>query len=375
MNYFPLQGHDADTNAGLAAAAVLAAAGADAVIVFANTDVTYDGEGTDRTDLHLAGGQDALIEQVARVNPRTVVVLASPDAVEMPWLAHVPAVLSTFFAGQGMGGAVAEILFGRRNPSGKLTVTFPARLEDTPAFLLYPGENDRHSYAEGIFVGYRYYDRRRIAPLFPFGFGLSYTTFAYSELDLDRAILCEDDTLMVSFAVTNTGPVTGKEICQVYGGARKAATPQAGARAEGLCKGRTLSGRDEAHRGRHQCARSAIFRPRASAMAIGWRPIQDRCRSFVSRHPPFWRSDVRAGANSGAAAHPRQSAISHSGRPGRLREAACLLPLSARARRQWRRPTHRLLPNVVRRHPQHDRMVRRRDYHRRRGAGGDRQHQ
>ena len=219
VNYFPFHGIDADASS--ATAAMLAAAGADAVIVFANTDIAYDGEGTDRTDLHLAGDQDAFIERVAQVNPRTVVVLASPDAVEMPWLKHVPAVLSTFLAGQGMGGAVAEILFGHRNPCGKLTATFPARLEDTPAFLLYPGENDRHSYAEGIFVGYRYYDRRSIAPLFPFGFGLSYTTFAYSELNLDRAILSEDDMLTVSFAVTNTGSVTGKEICQVYCGARK----------------------------------------------------------------------------------------------------------------------------------------------------------
>lgn len=222
VGHFPLQGAEPEANAGLAAAAIHAAANADVVIIFGNTDIAYDGEGTDRADLHLAGQQDALIEEVARINPRTVVVLASPDAVEMPWLTQVPAVLSTFFAGQGMGSAVADILFGRSNPSGKLTVTFPARLEDTPAFLSYPGENDHHSYAEGIFVGYRFYDRRQFAPLFPFGFGLSYTTFAYSDLRLDRDTLREDDTLTVSFAVTNTGSMGGQEVCQIYGAARRA---------------------------------------------------------------------------------------------------------------------------------------------------------
>ncbi|MDQ0470306.1 beta-glucosidase family protein [Labrys wisconsinensis] len=217
VDHFPVQGADAAATAALAGQAVAGSAGADAVIVFANTEYGYDGEGSDRTHLNLAPGQDALIASIARANPNTIVVLASPDAVEMPWLAEVGGVLATFFAGQGMGGAVAAILFGRHNPCGKLTVTFPARLEDTPAFLHYPGENDRHAYAEGLFVGYRYYDRRRIAPLFPFGFGLSYARFAYAGLELDRASLDEADTLTVRFSLTNTGTMAGKEICQVYG--------------------------------------------------------------------------------------------------------------------------------------------------------------
>jgi beta-glucosidase len=214
VQYFPLSGRD---KAKLAEEAVNGASEADVVLFFANTENLYDGEGSDRTHLGLSEGQDALIARVAAVNQRTVVIVASPDAVEMPWLSKVPSVLATFFAGQGMGHAVASILFGATNPSGKLTVTFPTKLEDTPAYLHYPGENDRHVYSEGIYVGYRYYDRRRIQPLFPFGFGLSYTQFVYSDLHLDRTAIRDGDTLKVSFAITNRGEMAGKEICQLYG--------------------------------------------------------------------------------------------------------------------------------------------------------------
>jgi beta-glucosidase len=212
VTHYPLGGADA----GMAQAALAGARDADVAIFFASTENGYDGEGSDRTDLRLAAGQDDLVVALAANNARLVLVVASPDAVEMPWLSHAPAVLATFFAGQGMGHAVATTLFGLTNPSGKLTVTFPVRVEDTPAFLHYPGENDHHVYAEGIFVGYRYYDRRKIMPLFPFGFGLSYTSFAYSGLETDRTRVCDGETLSVSFAVTNTGSVAGKEICQLY---------------------------------------------------------------------------------------------------------------------------------------------------------------
>ncbi|TIT17251.1 MAG: glycosyl hydrolase, partial [Mesorhizobium sp.] len=114
-----------------------------------------------------------------------VVVIASPDAVVMPWIDKVQAVVETFFSGQAMGGGLADILFGWVNPCGKLTTTFPKRMEDMPAYLTYPGENGRHVYSEGIHVGYRWYDARDIEPLFPFGFGLSFTEFAYSDLSLD----------------------------------------------------------------------------------------------------------------------------------------------------------------------------------------------
>lgn len=200
----------------LEAAAVAGAAEADIVIVFAHTIEGEDGEGADRQDLALAPGQDALIEAVAAANERIVVVLANPDAVLMPWLPRVKAVLETFFAGQAMGGAVADILFGKVNPSGKLSVTFPARLEDTPAFLTYPGENGRHLYAEGLHVGYRAYDKRRLEPLFPFGFGLSYTAFAYAGLDVPARAIGPGEGIDLSFELTNEGQRAGKEICQLY---------------------------------------------------------------------------------------------------------------------------------------------------------------
>lgn len=189
---------------------------ADVVLFFGNTEVGYDGEGSDRTNLNLHDGQDELIERLSKRNGKFAVVLATPDAVVMPWVDRTPAVLATFFGGQGTGRAVAELLFGIQNPSGKLTVTFPVQLEDTPGFLTYPGENNRHIYSEGIHVGYRSYDKRKLAPLFPFGFGLSYTTFEYSNIEVDASRISADSTFKVSVDVTNTGKRAGKEIVQVY---------------------------------------------------------------------------------------------------------------------------------------------------------------
>ena len=189
---------------------------ADVVLFFGNTEVGYDGEGSDRTDLNLHDGQDELIDRLSKRNRRFVAILATPDAVAMPWVGQVAAVLAMFFGGQGAGRAVAEVLFGVRNPCGKLTVTFPVRLEDTPGFLTYPGENNRHVYSEGIHVGYRSYDKRKLAPLFPFGFGLSYTTFDYSNIETDAENITATSTLKVSFDVANTGTRAGKEIVQVY---------------------------------------------------------------------------------------------------------------------------------------------------------------
>jgi beta-glucosidase len=189
---------------------------ADVVLFFGNTEVGYDGEGSDRTDLNLHDGQDELIDRLSKRNDKFAVILATPDAVVMPWIDRAAAVVAMFFGGQGAGRAVAEVLFGVDNPCGKLTVTFPVQLEDTPGFLTYPGENNRHVYCEGIHVGYRSYDKRKLAPQFPFGFGLSYTTFDYSNIEIDVDSINEASTLTVSFDVTNTGTRPGKEIAQVY---------------------------------------------------------------------------------------------------------------------------------------------------------------
>lgn len=197
-------------------AALSAVDAADIVLFFGNTEVGYDGEGSDRTHLDLHDGQDELIAVLSKRNNKFAVVLATPDAVAMPWIDQTPAVLSAFFAGQGAGRAVAEVLFGKQNPCGKLTVTFPAKLEDTPGFLTYPGENNRHVYSEGIHVGYRSYDKRKLKPLFPFGFGLSFATFEYANIEVDAARIDASSTVTVSFDVTNTGDVAGKEIAQLY---------------------------------------------------------------------------------------------------------------------------------------------------------------
>ncbi|WP_425964995.1 glycoside hydrolase family 3 C-terminal domain-containing protein [Rhizobium nepotum] len=189
---------------------------ADLVLVYTSTEGAYDGEGSDRTTLALGPGQDAMIAALAEVSEKVAVVIACPDAVEMPWVDAVEAVLVTFYSGQAMGGAVADVLTGKVNPSGKLSVTFPKRLSDVPGFLHYPGENGVHVYSEGIHVGYRAYDLRDIEPLFAFGHGLSYTSFAYSDLSLSSVEIGLKDELTVAFTVTNTGDRTGAEVVQLY---------------------------------------------------------------------------------------------------------------------------------------------------------------
>ncbi|NEI74887.1 glycosyl hydrolase [Rhizobium lusitanum] len=207
---------DFEAGSSTEAAALAAVDGADVVLFFGNTEVGYDGEGSDRTHLNLHDGQDELIQRLSQRNGKLVVILATPDAVVMPWIDRTAAVLAAFFGGQGAGHAVAQVLFGKQNPCGKLTVTFPAQLEDTPGFLTYPGENNRHIYSEGIHVGYRSYDKRKLAPLFPFGFGLSYTSFEYANIAIDTDTIDASSAFKVSFDVTNTGSVAGKEIAQIY---------------------------------------------------------------------------------------------------------------------------------------------------------------
>src|SRR5262245_50760157 len=166
--------------------------------------------------MKLPGAQNELIERVAKANKNTIVVVNVGSAVEMPWIDKVPAVLQLWYNSQEQGNALADVLFGDVNPSGKLPTTFPVRLEDNPAYINYPGENGKVRYGEGIFVGYRYYDKKNLAPLFPFGHGLSYTSFEYSNLRLSKKSLNTTETLTVKVDVTNTSKVTGKEIVQVY---------------------------------------------------------------------------------------------------------------------------------------------------------------
>ncbi|HEX9013708.1 MAG TPA: glycoside hydrolase family 3 C-terminal domain-containing protein, partial [Anaerolineaceae bacterium] len=161
--------------------------------------------------------QVALIQAVTKVQPRTVVILNNGSAVAMgQWIDGTAAVLEAWMMGQAGGGAIADILFGKVNPSGKLAETFPLKLVDTPAYLNFPGGYGEVRYGEGIFIGYRYYDAKEIPVLFPFGHGLSYTTFAYSSPRLSASTCQDTDPLTVSVDVTNTGAVAGKETVQVY---------------------------------------------------------------------------------------------------------------------------------------------------------------
>ena len=185
-------------------------------LLFVGLNGDWEGEGHDRPDIELVGQQVALIEQAAAANPNTVVVLQTGSPIAMPWLDKVAGVIQAWYPGQECGNAIADVLFGTVNPSGKLSQTFPQRLEDNPAYINYPGEHGRVYYGEGIFIGYRYYEKKQVAPLFPFGFGLSYTSFAYSNLHLNAKTIAPDEEVTLSVDVTNTGKYSGKEVVQVY---------------------------------------------------------------------------------------------------------------------------------------------------------------
>ena len=186
-----------DDTSHIAAAAALAAR-ADAAVLHVGLPHREEAEEYDRAHIDLPVSHVRLIEAVGAACARTVVVLTNGAAVAMPWLDRVPAVLETWLAGQAGAGAIAAALLGRVNPSGKLPETFPKRLEDHPAFLDFPGPDRCLRYSEGVFAGYRWFDKRRAEPLFPFGHGLSYTAFEYSGLELSAAEMGDDDTLTVS---------------------------------------------------------------------------------------------------------------------------------------------------------------------------------
>jgi beta-glucosidase len=215
----------------LLAEAVATARAADAVIYVGGLDHHggYDTEEADRKDLKLPCGQDELIQKIVQANPRTAVVLMGGGAVEMDaWLAKAPAVLYAWYPGLEGGNALARVLFGDVNPSGKLPCTFPKQLADSPAHALgaYPGTNGAVVYAEGLLVGYRWFDAKNIEPLFPFGYGLSYTTFKYSDLRLAPGKGTSGLPLTVEFELANTGKRAGAEAAQVYVQELKPALPR-----------------------------------------------------------------------------------------------------------------------------------------------------
>jgi beta-glucosidase len=196
-------------------AAALAKA-SDVAVIFAGMPKGFESEGHDRPNMALPGPQTELIRAVVAANPNTVVVLNCGAPVDLPWADEVAALLLAYYPGQEAGNALANVLLGDVNPSGKLPVSFPRRLEDNPSYINYPGYRDVR-YGEGVFVGYRYYDAKDVAPRFPFGFGLSYTTFAYDALEApERAAIGDEVTVAVT--VENTGERAGQEIVQLYVG-------------------------------------------------------------------------------------------------------------------------------------------------------------
>jgi beta-glucosidase len=200
----------------LFAEAVKAAAQADVAVIFAGLPDAFESEGYDRTHMRLPLCQDELIRAVCGVQKNTVVVLHNGSPVEMPWADQVQAILELYLGGQGVGEAAVRILYGEVNPSGKLAETFPVKLEDNPSYLNFPGSKTRVFYGEGLYVGYRYYDKKQMPLRYPFGHGLSYTVFSYSNLRLDKKSLKAGEDLIVKVDVTNTGGREGKEIVQLY---------------------------------------------------------------------------------------------------------------------------------------------------------------
>lgn len=188
------------------------AAKSDAVVVFAGLSNFFEGGNNDRSDISLPGRQDELITEIAKINKNTIVVLINGSPLAMPWVDDVKAIVEAYYPGQEGGNAIANVLFGAVNPSGKLPETFPKRLADCIGMRDYPGKDDVVDYGEGIFVGYRYYDTEDVTPLFAFGHGLSYTTFEYANLVLERL----QDQIIATFEIKNSGMSDGAEVAQLY---------------------------------------------------------------------------------------------------------------------------------------------------------------
>ena len=239
----------------LIAEAVRVAGEADYVIFIGglNKSAHQDCEDSDRTGLGLPYGQDRVITELVKVNQNLVVVNVSGNAVAMPWIKEVPAVLQAWFLGSEAGNAIAAVLMGDVNPSGKLPFTFPARLEDVPAHQLgeYPGSEKvgdivNEKYNEGIFVGYRWADKQKKAkPLFPFGHGLSYTTFEYGKPVADKKTMTADDTITFTVTVKNTGDREGQEVVQLYISDKKSSLPRPVKELKGFRKVKLAPGEEQ----------------------------------------------------------------------------------------------------------------------------------
>ena len=206
----------AKETAALADEALKVASGCDTILVFAGLPDSFESEGYDRKHMDLPEEQNELIKKLCATGKKVVVILHNGSPVTMPWVKDVNAILELYLGGEAVGEAAANVLTGRVNPSGKLAETFPLRLEDTPSFLNFANDKKHTVYTEGVFVGYRWYDARKMDVLFPFGFGLSYTSFEYSNLRLSKSSVSDGEKLTATVTVSNTGKIDGKEIVQLY---------------------------------------------------------------------------------------------------------------------------------------------------------------
>lgn len=213
---YELQAKKAKKNAAHLAEAVELAKNSERVVLFIGLTDEYEAEGFDRSIMSLPEAHDKLVEEITKVNKNVIVVLAGGSPVEMPWNDKVSAVLHSYLGGQAGAGAVADILCGDVNPSGKLSETYPIVYDDTPAKNNFPGNPASVEYRESVYIGYRYYDKVNKNVRYPFGYGLSYTTFKYSDIKLDKTAMDENDVLTVTFRIQNTGKVAGYETAQVY---------------------------------------------------------------------------------------------------------------------------------------------------------------
>ena len=196
--------------------AVEVAKEADVAVIFAGLPDAFESEGYDRSHMRMPDCQNTLISEIAKVQENIVVVLHNGSPVEMPWADQVKGILEAYLGGQAVGQAEVDILFGKVNPSGKLAETIPYKLSDNPSYLNFPGDGQKVEYKEGVFVGYRYYDAKEMPVRYPFGYGLSYTTFEYKDLQLSADKIKDTDKLKVRLKVKNTGNRAGKEIVQLY---------------------------------------------------------------------------------------------------------------------------------------------------------------
>lgn len=234
-----------ETDAALLQEAVGCARAAEAAVIFAGLPDSSESEGFDRRHMEMPRNHNELIRAVAAANPNTVVVLLNGSPVTMPWLDQVSAVLEMYLGGENVGEAAVSLLYGDINPSGKLAETFPVKLSDTPSYLNFPGENGRVEYHEGIYVGYRYYDKKEMEVLFPFGHGLSYTSFSYSDLKLSADSLRDTETLTVSCKIKNTGSRAGKEVLQLYVADQESSVHRPIRELKGFCKVELSAGEEK----------------------------------------------------------------------------------------------------------------------------------